>query len=672
MSELSIPNDEYEEENVISRARDFFRSGVTRLQEGAEDVVLDFRNFWRSHFHSKDEHPDGEQISTDPDDNGTDGGIEISEAETKIKYIVENISTVYVDEIEDAVTAENLCLCQNPVTTAFEVSTRLRELALSRDESAVFLNTLAEQVEDFSVTLMDQVNSKEEISIEHEKQNMDTYASLLDGITESAIRFSQKKFVSHPLAYRLLNQRWNYGLPSQCLPGKKLRLMLYIFTILDTILTPVLFPVITYAFYKDQTVCPTSRGKREDRSLRDMYLDYLTTPFVIFLKDKLSQVVFIALHFRMCILPSSVAPRTEEFLILIFYVGLLLSEFQQYHTSQSRVYLRNMWNYVDVATLTLHALIFFLRIASITRGGDPYHNRLLEVVNYLYGINTLLLVLRFSSILEVNKTVGPLQLALFRMCIDLVIILVQFVFVIVAFSVAITMAYTAEMSYLTPTRQQENNGTQLINFCAKGTSACLFKASTHLIWSVFGLTELETMESHDQLTAVVVGVLYVMFLILSVIMLVNMLVALLTNTYNKVETNADVEWKFSRAVVADEYRRYHPIVVPFNIISVPLSHCYIKIYGDNRAKKAQNRRKIYEKFYNVVLFPTITKRYLEKHGDSFPMSIDAKVDLLHKDMKKIMEKLDVVLSRPHGNQAQEQFENRRQHLEEPVYYHSTV
>ena len=123
-----------------------------------------------------------------------------------------------------------------------------------------------------------------------------------------------------------------------------------------------------------------------------------------------------------------------------------------------------MWNYVDVVTLTLHALIFFLRITSIIRGGDPFHNRLLEVVNYLYGINTLLLVLRFSSILEVNKTVGPLQLALFRMCIDLVIILVQFFFVIVAFSVAITMVYTAEMSYLTPTSEIENNGTRLIRF----------------------------------------------------------------------------------------------------------------------------------------------------------------------------------------------------------------
>lgn len=63
----------------------------------------------------------------------------------------------------------------------------------------------------------------------------------------------------------------------------------------------------------------------------------------------------------------------------------------------------------------------------------------------------------------------------------------------------------------------------------------LFEACKHLIWSVFGLTNLETIESHDELSAAVVGVLYVLFLILSVIMLINMLVALLTNTYNKVE-----------------------------------------------------------------------------------------------------------------------------------------
>ena len=74
--------------------------------------------------------------------------------------------------------------------------------------------------------------------------------------------------------------------------------------------------------------------------LADMYLDYLTTPFVIFLKEKLQQIVFIALHIRICVLGSLVSPRIEEYLILVFYIGLLISEFQQYYTSQSKVYFR--------------------------------------------------------------------------------------------------------------------------------------------------------------------------------------------------------------------------------------------------------------------------------------------------------------------------------------------
>ena len=113
-----------------------------------------------------------------------------------------------------------------------------------------------------------------------------------------------------------------------------------------------------------------------------------------------------------------------------------------------------MWNYLDVLTLLIYLLIVVLRVVTIARGGDPYHNRLLEIVNYLYGFNTMLLVLRFSSVLELSSVVGPLQLALFRMLVDLVIILVQFGFVIGAFSVAITKSYVAEMSFLIPAHNQ--------------------------------------------------------------------------------------------------------------------------------------------------------------------------------------------------------------------------
>lgn len=43
------------------------------------------------------------------------------------------------------------------------------------------------------------------------------------------------------------------------------------------------------------------------------------------------------------------------------------------------------------------------------------------------------------------------------------------------------------------------------------------------------------METNDDGSDYVVGILFVSFLIISVVMLVNILIALLTNTYNKVE-----------------------------------------------------------------------------------------------------------------------------------------
>lgn len=654
MSDSKNSSEDARNANTSSRVFNFLSRGARRLHTGTEEAVINFSTFWQKFRRESDPIPSGILTGDIIDGCNHDG---ITEAEEEIRKVLEtDINRVSMDQIEDAITANNLCDCKNPITTAFEVSMKLREFSLIRDESEAFLNELAQKVEDFSVTLMQQINTKEESSIDYE--DLDNYASLLDDITSSAIRNSQKKFVSHPLTFRLMKRRWKYGLPHRHVPRKGFRFLLYIFVILDTALTPVLSPFIAYTFYKDQKSQQdrNMEWQKKEKSLGDVYLDYLTTPFVIFMKDKICQFVFIILHIRMCVLDSSVEPRIEEYLILIFYIGFLMSELQQYLTSESRVYLRNMWNYVDLMTLSLHAVILILRVISVVLGGDPYHNRLLEITYYIYGVNTLLLVLRFSSILEANKTVGPLQLALFQMCVDLFIILVQFGFVIVAFSVAITMVYTAELSYVTPPPgEQTSNTNRAKGFCQNGTYACLYKASTHLIWSVFGLTDLEKMESQEQLSSTVVGVLYVVFLIISVIMLVNMLVALLTNTYDKVETNANVEWKFSRAVVAEEYRRCHPIIVPFNILTVPIARWYIRRYGDMRERRAQRRREAYQRFCDKELFPEITKRYKEKHGGSFPMSVEGKVDFLRKNFGEILKKLDRILE-SHGNQEDDAFQ----------------
>ena len=61
-----------------------------------------------------------------------------------------------------------------------------------------------------------------------------------------------------------------------------------------------------------------------------------------------------------------------------------------------------------------------------------------------------------------------------------------------------------------------------------------------LIWSVLDKTDLNKWEAKTKVTTQFVKVLFCIFLIVSVIMLVNMLVALLTKTYDNITVSSVV------------------------------------------------------------------------------------------------------------------------------------
>lgn len=63
------------------------------------------------------------------------------------------------------------------------------------------------------------------------------------------------------------------------------------------------------------------------------YYCYSTCPFVLFLKEKFSEWLFIVLHCIVCVSPSSVEPTVEEYFILVLFCGMTLNEYQQYKKS---------------------------------------------------------------------------------------------------------------------------------------------------------------------------------------------------------------------------------------------------------------------------------------------------------------------------------------------------
>ena len=62
----------------------------------------------------------------------------------------------------------------------------------------------------------------------------------------------------------------------------------------------------------------------------------------------------------------------------------------------------------------------------------------------------------------------------------------------------------------------------------------------HLAWSLLGIAELDPLNSIDHPSMTLSQLLYSLFLIMGVILLVNMMIALLSNTYQRVEVCAGV------------------------------------------------------------------------------------------------------------------------------------
>ena len=109
----------------------------------------------------------------------------------------------------------------------------------------------------------------------------------------------------------------------------------------------------------------------------------------------------------------------------------------------------DQWNILDLVTVVIYIAIFVLRMVTWVTSVSVVQNRTLVIAGYLYGLNTMFLTFRaFGHLMENTRNVGSIQIALFQILSDVGAIFWQFIAAILAFSIALTKVYTAEMSYV--------------------------------------------------------------------------------------------------------------------------------------------------------------------------------------------------------------------------------
>nr|CFW94249.1 Eka-Trp1 protein [Euperipatoides kanangrensis] len=506
----------------------------------------------------------------------------------------------------------------DPILTAFKLSWELERLAMRENEFKDTYIELAMSCKKYACDLLDQCRSSEEvIAVLNKKNDSDSEDDDEDDEDDSsdgergedriltlarlklALKYEQKQFVAHPNCQQLLTSVWYEGLPGWRRYDGALKILICIGLIF-------LFPFM--AFY--YLIFPRSRIGQ-----------FLRSPFMKFLYHSTSFGCFLIL----LVLASTRTEATDgkrerirgppptpvEWLIMLWVTGMVWAECKQLWEEGLKAYIRQWWNWLDFIMLSLYLCTLSLRMVAyiqVQSGKNEYR----EIERSLWpdndptliseGVFAIANVFSFARIIylfQTNPHLGPLQISLGCMLIDIAKFLFIFFLILTSFACGLNQLY---WYYDSDCSQGKNADGE----CKMNTDAFTTLDNTFvtLFWSLFGITTPKSTDLHDdhKFIETVGQGLFMAYHVAAIIVLINMLIAMMSNSFQVIEDHADREWKFARSKLWMSYfDEGATLPSPFNVIPSPKSLFYFLrgsknfICGDFRRKKPKPRRRSMER-----------------------------------------------------------------------------
>ncbi|XP_065411115.1 short transient receptor potential channel 7 isoform X5 [Chrysemys picta bellii] len=408
---------------------------------------------------------------------------------------------------------------EDPVLTALELSNELARLANIETEFKNDYRKLSMQCKDFVVGVLDLCRDTEEVeAILNGDVNIKVWPEhprpSLSRI-KLAIKYEVKKFVAHPNCQQQLLTMWYEnlsGLRQQSIAVK----FLAVFGV------SVGLPFLAIAYW----IAPCSKLGR-----------ILRSPFMKFVAHAVSFTIFLGL------LVVNASDRFEG-------VKNLPNETITDHPKQIFRVKTTQFSWTELLIMK------WVLARNKWLPSDP------QIISEgLYAIAVVLSFSRIAYILPANESFGPLQISLGRTVKDIFKFMVIFIMVFVAFMIGMFNLY----SYYLGAKYNP----------AFTTVEESFKT---LFWSIFGLSEvISVVLKYDHKFIENIGyVLYGVYNVTMVVVLLNMLIAMINNSYQEIEEDADVEWKFARAKLWLSYfDEGRTLPAPFNLVPSPKSFYYL-------------------------------------------------------------------------------------------------
>ncbi|XP_058128061.1 transient receptor potential protein isoform X2 [Anopheles ziemanni] len=545
---------------------------------------------------------------------------------------------------------------KDPISTAFHLSWELRRLSRMETEFRAEYTQMRAAVQEFATALLDHARTSNELEImlnfspgavdNWEPGERQTLERL-----KLALNHKQKMFVAHPNVQQLLAAIWYEGLPG-------FRRKSFIGQIMQVAKLGTMFPVYSLIYM----IAPNS----------EMGL-FMKKPFVKFIVHSASYAFFLMLlggasqrveylaiewfgpDWAQDILAEwkrkerGSLPGMFECLVILYIISLIWHEMKSLWNDGLMEYVSDLWNIVDFISNTFYIVWMSLRFTSWytvwrdARAGlnpwypreqwDPFDPMLLSEGAFAAGM--IFSFLKLVHIFSINPHLGPLQVSLGRMIIDIIKFFFIYTLVLFAFGCGLNQLlwYYAVLEknkcFHLPSGLPDFDNNE--KACAIWRRfANLFETSQSLFWASFGLVDLMAFELSGikSFTRFWALLMFGSYSVINIIVLLNMLIAMMSNSYQIISERSDTEWKFARSRLWMSYfEDGDTLPPPFNLFpSIKNFTNLCKCSGDKRSTTSiikRNREKAQRRHENVMKL--LVRRYVtaeQRKRDDFGITED--------------------------------------------------
>ncbi|XP_025422859.1 transient receptor potential protein isoform X1 [Sipha flava] len=482
---------------------------------------------------------------------------------------------------------------RDPLLTAFELSWELRRLSTMESEFRNEYNEMRNTVQTFATSLLDHVRTSYELEImlNHNPKGdpWEPGERLTLERLKLAIKYKQKAFVAHPNVQQLLAAIWYDGLPGfrrksmvgQMIEVGKLGAMFAMYGSMY-MLNPEskMGQLMKKPFIK--FVCHSSS-----------YAFFLTLLALASQRAEFLALEWIGTDWTKSILEEMTRkergsiPGPIEFGIILYIISLIWREAHSLYSNGLVEYAADLWNIVDFITNVFYMVWISLRFSSwyivqreYSQGYDPWLPR--EdwdkfdphlVSEGAFAAAMIFSFLKLVHIFSVNPHLGPLQISLGRMIIDIIKFFFIYTLVLCAFGCGLNQLLWYYADLESKKCYHDNNDLPDFGNEEKACStwrrfANIFETSQSLFWAGFGLVDLTAFDltGIKSFTRFWGLLLFGSYSVINIIVLLNMLIAMMSNSYQIISERSDMEWKFARSSLWISYFEDGDTVpLPFNL-----------------------------------------------------------------------------------------------------------